>query len=141
MKACTWCGGQDSAIHQCPPEACTYAVPGSFDAELPSDDKLRELMARIAGPFPPPDQVNGYPLVYAQPRHGMTSSRTFDGADPLSDLRAALDRINGELLCGPEVYVFSHGLLGNYRDHLLERGETRLAGEIQAILDDPKARL
>jgi hypothetical protein len=146
-RTCIHCGGAASAIHQCPPE------PGLEFAPEP-DAGVAALMARIAKPFPAPDQVNGYPLAEAPARHGMTESCPFgrencgractcwqQRGDPLSDLRAALDPVNAELLCGPPVYVFSPGLLRDYRDELLEQGNARLAGEIQAVLDDPKARL
>lgn len=52
--------------------AAFAGVPGSFDAEQVNVDRLRELMALIAKPMPPPLQVNGIEITRAPPRHAMT---------------------------------------------------------------------
>ncbi len=122
-KACTWCGGQDSAIHQCPPEACTYAVPGSFDATL-NEDKLRELMARIARPMPPPLEV-----------HGISGIDWASHGDPLADLRAGFNRFTGDMLFGPPAFVFTRSELRMFRDIARAGGYRRIAAEAQEALD------
>jgi len=129
-RTCVLCGGRASAIHQCP-DFETYAEPGAFDATPPTEDGLRELMTRIAAPFPPPDFVNGYPLTVDDPRAWPAKT-----SSPLDDLRGAFDRFTADMLFGPRSYVFTRAQVATLRDVALDGGDARAAAEAMAILDN-----